>query len=821
MKTLKSNLKTLSLAISLALPSAYVGAKTLDQNLLSAMQQLPATELHEVIISFDNKGAATTEQLAAIKGLGIDTGVSMQNLPIVGALATSAQIDALYARDDVVSVWYNNPVELENFESTQITGVKQLRKDLDLRKNGIPISGRGIGVVVNDSGVDGTHSDIAFPSHVVQNVLAQTNLRSFSDVLPITYRENVSNSDIGGGHGTHVAGTIGGNGAMSSGLHAGVAPGADIIGYGSGAGLFILDTIGGFDYALTHQFQYGIRVISNSFGSTGDVGTDFNPDHPTNIATKALADSGIITVFSAGNSGQGEGTITGNFKKAPWVITVAAGDKNGNLADFSSRGVPNSSAKTVVVDGETFTWEDRPTITAPGVDVVSARASTSSLGGLSAQDDIDMIAPGDLAYYTVSSGTSMAAPHVSGIVALILEANPSLQWQDVKALIQETATPMTGRSEWEVGAGYINAHAAVTAALEGTAVFGDTVKLNRTFNASVNTEVASEFTLQTEFVPVGDSPVETFNVDADITMVSASAIIETGSAFVLEDPNGKQYGSGIGLIQLGSKVGVSAPGVAGQWKLYSRGIGSISGLAVDPAGVTNGVAVPSTTDVSFRLIRTTGIEGIDDSVGHPAQAFIEYVVKNQVMDATANGFKPDRLITREELADTLTLAASVRQTTNGNATEFNDATAGFSAAINSVTSTGTLLSDLEFSNDPLMLSDGSSTFGAQDKVTKEALAYSLVQSLGLQEQAQTFDNSQPVTTVIFGETVEVKDSQDIAPEFKGYVQLALSLNLMQVSISVEQGPFDLEPRLTATFAPQQKVTRAGTAYSVTQLASGK
>ncbi len=821
MKTLKNNLKTLSIAISLALPASYIGAKTLDPNLLSVIQQAPASELHQVIISFDGEGAASSEQLNAIKALGIDTGVSMQSLPIVGALATSEQINALYARDDVISVWQNAPVELENFESTQITGVKQMRKDLNLRKNGLPISGRGIGVVVNDSGVDGTHSDLAFPSHVVQNVLAQTNLRSFSDLLPITYRENVSNTDIGGGHGTHVAGTVGGNGAMSSGIHAGVAPGADIIGYGSGAGLFILDTIGGFDYALTHQAEYGIRVISNSFGSTGDTGTDFNPDDPTNIATKSLADSGIITVFSAGNSGPGEGTITGNFKKAPWVITVAAGDKNGNLADFSSRGVPNASANTVVVDGETFTWEDRPTITAPGVDVISARASTSSLGGLSAQDDIDMIEPGNLAYYTVSSGTSMAAPHVSGIVALILEANPSLQWQEVKELIQETATPMTGRSKWEVGAGYINAHAAVTAAIEGTATFGDTVKLNRTFNATVNTEIADEFTLQTEFTPVGEPSVVLFEVASDISMVSASATIETGSAFVLEDPNGNTYSSGIGLIQLGSRVGVSAPGVAGQWKLYSGGIGSVSGLAVDPAGVTNGVGVPSTTDVNFRLIRTTGIEGIDDSVDHPAQAFIEYVVQNQVMDATQNGFKPDRLINKEELADTLTLAASMRQTTDGNTIQFNDSTAGFSAAINSVSGAGNLLSDLTFSNDPLMLSDGSSTFGAKDKVTKEALAYSLVQSLGLQEEAQSFDVSQPVTTVFLGETIEIEDSQDIVSEFKGYVQLAISLNLMQVNFTVEQGPFDLEPSISATFAPKQKVTRAETAYSVTQLNSGK
>jgi subtilisin family serine protease len=268
--------------------------------------------------------------------------------------------------------------------------------------------------------------------------LAQTNLHSLSEILPITYQENTANTDIAGGHGSHVAGIIGGNGAMSSGKYQGVAPGAKIIGYGSGAGLFILDTIGGFDYALTHQYDYNIRVISNSFGSTSDTGTDFNPDHPTNVATKQLSDNGVIVVFSAGNSGSGESTITGNFKKAPWVITVAAGDKDGQLADFSSRGVKGKSG-VVSVDGETFTWEDRPTITAPGVDVISTRASLSSLSALSITDDSEVMEASHVPYYTSMSGTSMSAPHISGVVALMLEANPNLTWREVKSILQKNS----------------------------------------------------------------------------------------------------------------------------------------------------------------------------------------------------------------------------------------------------------------------------------------------------------------------------------------------------------------------------------------------
>ena len=807
-----NNKTVLSVAIACALPASMVNAKTFDKTLADALAASPL-ELQQVIVTFEGKGPATTEQITALESLGITGGVSLRNVPIVGVLANKQQVEALYQRDDVVSVWNNDPLELENHESTQITGVQALQADRDIRINGMPVSGKGIGVVVNDSGVDGTHGDLAFPDHVVQNVLAQVNLNSYSGILPITYQENVSNTDILGGHGTHVAGTGGGNGAKSGGLHAGVAPGADIIGYGSGAGLFILDTIGGFDYALTHQFDYNIRVISNSFGNTGDVGTEFNPDDPTNVVTKALADNGIITVFSAGNSGPGESTITGNFKKAPWVITVAAGNKQGELADFSSRGVDGKGGQAVV-DGEVFTWEDRPTVTAPGVDVISARASLSSLGGLSAADDAEMIEPQHLPFYTVSSGTSMAAPHVSGIVALMLEANPNLQWEDVKRILLETATPMAGMDEWEVGAGYVNAYAAVTAVLEGEEVFGDTVKKNREFNAFANVAEGDSFTLPTTYLPVGESPVEEFEVTSDVSMVVASASIETATAFVLEDPAGNRYGSGIGLPVLGSSVGAAAPGMPGTWKLYSRGIGSISGVSVDPLGVTNGVGIPGTNDVNIRLLVTSGYTGIDDAVGHPAKPFIEYVVANELMDAKESGFAPDAPLTRVELADTLALSANLRQTNDGNTVNYTDVSAENAAAVNSATATGAVLGDLDMNTQPVMQADGD-FFGSNMQVSKEEMAYSMVQALGLEDAAQSFD-SQKVIAIVLGEAVEVEDTDAIAPEYRGYVQQALAAGLMQVEVKVEQGPFDLQPTLKAFFNPQNGVSRGEAAFILTQ-----
>ncbi|MCM3663536.1 S8 family serine peptidase [Mesobacillus subterraneus] len=420
----------------------------------------------EAIVTFKSEEGVLPEQLNLLKNLGITKGVSLNSLPIAGILATRSQIDKLAQSDQVLSIYLNKKLAYENAEATDITGVDQVRTDETMRKlnGGLPVTGKGIGVVINDSGVDGTHKDLEFGSHLVQNVLGATNLHAIDALLPITYVENVPNTDTSSGHGTHVAGIVGGTGAMSGGKYEGVAPGANLIGYGSGAAVAMLDTIGGFDYALTHQQQYNIRVITNSWGDTSDAGTDFDPYNPINIATKRLYDRGIVTVFSAGNSGPDAKTISGNYKKAPWVVTVAAGDKSGKLADFSSRGEEGRGG-TVTVDGQSWKWADQPTITSPGVDIISTRV-ISPLVALGATADVEYIEPAYLPYYTTMSGTSMAAPHVAGIIALMLEANPLLSPSQVKSVLENTATAMPDYAVWEVGAGYVNAYKAVDASFK-------------------------------------------------------------------------------------------------------------------------------------------------------------------------------------------------------------------------------------------------------------------------------------------------------------------------------------------------------------------
>ena len=791
------------LALVLALPVSAQSAR-IGGSLQNAIAAAAPGDALEVIVTFDGQGAPSAQNVAALQALGLP-GLMMEALPIAGVVATPAQIDALAGTSGVRSLWLNERLERENERATQITGVDRLRTDPALRTAlGLPFSGKGIGVLVNDSGVDGTHADLQ--RAVVQNVAAQTNLRSLSDLLPVTYTEDVPNTDIAGGHGTHVAGIVAGNGARSSGRHEGVAPGASIIGYGSGAGLFILDTIGGFDYALTHQFEYNIRVVSNSFGSTGDVGTPFDPDHPTNVATKALADRGVVVVFSAGNSGAGEGTITGNFKKAPWVVMVAAGDSYGALASFSSRGIDGRGGE-VVVDGETFTWVDRPTVTAPGVDVVSVRASLGT-------DADDSLEPALIPFYTTLSGTSMSCPHVSGIVALLLEADPTLDVYAVRDILERTATNMPGRAAWEAGAGYVNAYAAVQTAL-GREGFGATVNALNTFNANAQLAGSQDFSIF--FSPVGETDAFTFEVAEGITLVKAAAQVEANTvALVLIDPNGNRYGSGITLPILGENAGVSAPGVPGTWTITVRGIGSISGVGVDPLGVTNGTALPGTIDATVRFVRTDGFSGLDDMAGHPAQGFVETGVTRRAVDGRADGtFGPDDALTRGEMAQYLVMGAGARAWLPypGGST-YGDVSGSLAPFVEAVTARGAALKDRRHAAQGLVRTTGSA-FDPSGAVSRADLAYSLVQALGF--GAIAADYSGDVFASFDGNRYRVEDTDAIPADLRGYVQLALDAGLMAARFSLEQGPFDIVPTIKARFVPAENVSRAHYAAAAVRL----
>ncbi|PLR76892.1 peptidase S8 [Bacillus sp. V3-13] len=768
----------------------------------------------QVIVSFDGDGPPTSSQLNLLKGLGIDTGITMKSLPIAGVLATKAQIEKLATHDQVRSIYLNKKLTYFNEEATDVTGVDKVRTDDSFRKanNGLPVSGKGIGVVINDSGVDGTHKDHELGRNLVQNVMASTNLNSLApELLPITYQENVPNTDTNSGHGTHVAGTVGGTGAMSSGKYEGVAPGADLIGYGSGAALFILDGIGGFDYAITHQQQYNIRVITNSWGSTGD----FDPNDPINIASKKAYDRGITVLFAAGNEGPGENTHN-PYAKAPWVISVAAGVKDGTLADFSSRGTKGAGGK-FTIDGQEWTWKDEPAITAPGVDIISTRV-IAPVSSLSADQDAAVLSPAHLPYYTHMSGTSMATPHVAGITALILEVNPELSPAEVKQILQETATNMPGYESWEAGAGYVNAYAAVDKAFNGKA-YGKTVNMFQKFNSNVNSSTErTEFEVDYNPLTLVSTNQYEFTVKEGLTSLTAKVdgkglLEETGNPInlVLIAPDGTEYSSGVSLLfplYYDRTVSVNSP-AAGTWKAEIRGL---RGNEVNPVGA----ALPETVKGTLAFTKVSGFTGLNDINAHPAAAAIQIGVNERLFDGYANGaFKPDSALMRKELAKYLVMGAEIRQSLPavGQKTFFDVASEDLSF-VEATAAKGAAFADKKHIQNGVILPKASGKFAPKDAVTRAELAYSLVQSLGLQNEAKAFEGD--LTVQYKDERIAIQDAADIPAELKGYVQLALDLNILNAKFSISQGPYDLKPTVTATFSPKQTVTRGDFAVAMTR-----
>jgi serine protease AprX len=410
----------------------------------------------EVVVVYAQTDPVRTGQLDVLRGLGITRGITMRTLPIAGALATPAQIRALAGRGDVLAIHHNASLQYYNQEARELSGVNRVQANPGDFGRTTPFTGAGVAVMINDSGIDATHGDLTFGGRVEQNVQALTNLSSVLTFLPATFLENQPDTDISSGHGTHCAGSVGGSGAMSGGLYRGVATGSPLVGYGSGAVISILDAVGGFDYAISHRdaFSAPLRVISNSWGSSGT----FDPTDPVNVASFAAYRAGIVSVFAAGNDGPGENTHN-PYAQAPWVISVGAGNKDGTLADFSSRGNRGESGAFAMADGSQWTYVNEPAIVATGVDIVSTRALTGALPVLAVGQDIALGA--DAAFYTHMSGTSMATPHVAGIVALLLEANPALDPLEVKEILGATANPMPGRQRYEVGSGHVDAYEAV------------------------------------------------------------------------------------------------------------------------------------------------------------------------------------------------------------------------------------------------------------------------------------------------------------------------------------------------------------------------
>src|SRR6266403_229714 len=412
-------------------PGFPVSPVKIDPVLSSVLQSAGFDQPIEAVLTFDHYPTAT--DLLALRATGVQVR-PLRALPMVGVQGTSLQIRLLPALSGLRSIYFNRRLSYFLDESVPLIGANRVWSELG-------VTGKGVTVAVIDSGIDATHRDLPFGTKVVQNVKLAPNVFGGGPLV----LEGLSTTDTSSGHGTHVAGIAGGSGAALAGKYRGVAIGSKLVGVGAGEALFILTALEGFDWVLQNRLKYGIRVISNSWGASGA----FAPDDPVNVASRIAHDAGLVVVFAAGNDGPGLNTLS-PYCVAPWVICAAAGHKDGHtLAEFSSRGVPGDPRY-------------HPTLTAPGVDIASARATTGIV--INSFFAVDLVNLGtDAVYYAAASGTSMATPHVSGTVALMLEANPALTPDQVKSALELTATPMPGYQPYEVGAGYLNAYEAVSA----------------------------------------------------------------------------------------------------------------------------------------------------------------------------------------------------------------------------------------------------------------------------------------------------------------------------------------------------------------------
>lgn len=339
---------------------------------------------------------------ARVQGLPAELGVQPRRLwtgAISGFAATLTRAELLRVREhpQVVSIEENLRVRAQLDTATRWTGVQQARREFRVDGNADGDSRRytrdDVVVAVIDTGIDARHQD-----------LAGGKVIGWHDVvngIPLPYDDQ--------GHGTHVSSIIAGTGAASRGRYAGVAPGAALVGVkvldyaGSGT---MEGVITGIEWVMANKDRFHIRVANMSLGA----GLCADGTDALSAAVNRAVEAGITFVVAAGNSGPAACTVMAPAAAAQAIAVGAAydpGQKGWALAEFSSRG-PTADGRL------------KPDLVTPGRDITAARANSKD-------------------QYVTYSGTSMAAPFLAGIVALMLDANPRLDDTAIKAILFDPA----------------------------------------------------------------------------------------------------------------------------------------------------------------------------------------------------------------------------------------------------------------------------------------------------------------------------------------------------------------------------------------------
>ncbi len=717
------------------------GVRSVDLELLNALSGLPDTSSINVIVTY--RSSPGPADLNDLRGLGIPGGTIFRRLPMVVVNATPSQIKAIAALPAVRSVYANRSLGFLDQESRALIGLDEVATDPALlRPGGGALSGAGTTIAVLDSGVDATHPDLPLGTKVVGNVRLNSAVGTAPGFIYPTPVEGIADTDLALGHGTFVASVAAGTGSASGGANRGVAPSASILGLSAGD-LFIINVLEGFDYILDNAARYGVRVVNCSWGTEGF----FDPDDPVNIATRVLYDAGITVVFAAGNHGPSPDTLN-PYSVAPWVIGVGSSRKDGRLSTFSSRGI----------------FEEllyHPTLIAPGESITAA--SPAALNGG--------------AYYSVGSGTSFSAPHVAGVVALMLQANPALTPRDIKRILVQTAAPILERDRSESGAGVLDAWAAVTQAVDPARPFGTFIPGwldQRPYRIEHRPA-----TVTSSVVPAGGS------VSLPVTLPGAVLSWQATLAWnalpglsdldlVVRDATGAERARSESLNGL---------------SLFGRTEGShlLGGVPSSMALEVYFKAATGLVDQPFQVRQESAVAvltGYTDTASLPAasQDLLAEAVARHVIAGRGTRFEASSSLTLGELARSLALAAGLPQRVPVQPT-FNDVAPSDPAYPFVETVAGCR------ARRHLMDASGPA-FHPNSNVDRLDFAIFLVRASGLEAEARA-RASTPLGLV---------DEDKIPPELRGYVAVALERGLIDtfsVSSGLKFDPNGSVPRLNA------------------------
>lgn len=385
---------------------------------------------------------------AAARRLG---GVHLRRLPLISGFAVRLPTGALRRLAAVPGVLAISPDARMRVQGGASTAAlpsvyNDVVRATDLHRTGL--SGAGTTVALVDTGI----ADVPDLSGRVQPV--RTSLLGTDSARCLNLSGEAGCGDSYG-HGTFIGGLIAGNGAASGGQYAGVAPGTRLVSVkiaGRDGSADVSTVIAAIQWVVSVRNRYGIRVLNLSLGT--DSTQSYHLD-PLNYAVEKAWHAGIVVVVAASNRGPGARTIS-KPGDDPFVITVGAVDDNGTRPRSDDR-LPNFSAHgPTASDGL-----DKPDVVAPGAHLVSLSAPGSAV---EEQVPSSMPAP-----YRRGSGTSMATGVVSGVAALMLQANPSLSPDRVKYALTATTKPDASSDPMAVGSGLVDAYAATVAAPPGLA----------------------------------------------------------------------------------------------------------------------------------------------------------------------------------------------------------------------------------------------------------------------------------------------------------------------------------------------------------------